>query len=625
MSRQILAAVIAAAALALLAALAWQARSVPTEARVAQDTIATSLERTSDEFGTLLTALESAWRDTRVPGEGARAIAGRLGEQHAALEAPISRIPGNASQRRRIAGSYETLATTMGETSRLADTLLEELTAYAESVAYLRENGPQLVQNMREDGLERAAGDAFELLAGALELARPASTRPTTELRRLHTVLDRDARTAEDMPAGLERLLGAADTVLDTRPGIASRLEQLASLPVPGHASRLTEAVDTAYAAAARTADQARLLLTAYAVLLFVALGYVAFRLQRSYSELNRANASLATLNESLEQRVHERTNELEATLSNLKDSQVKLVQAEKMSSLGQLVAAISHEINTPLLYLANNAVLIQERLELAAEFLRQSSAAFSIKPENFDDRAEYQAHLIEALRGLKAMIRGEDMEANLAEALDLSRDSIEGLGELTEMAQGLKDFSRLDRAPVSSFDVNSGLDKTLLIARNIVKNKAEVRKFYGDIPEIECSPSQVNQVFLNLITNAAQAIETKGEIIITTRCHDDDDERISVTVSDTGHGISAEHLDRIREPFFTTKDVGGGTGLGLSIVEQIVTSHGGELVIESEPGRGSSFTIVLPIRQGGARRNEADGEEPERAPEASAELAEAI
>lgn len=627
MSRSILAALIAAAALALLAAVAWQARSVPAEARVAQDTVATSLERTADEFETLVAALESAWRDLRAPGEGARAITERLAEQPAELETPISRIPGTGGQLRRIANRHDTFAATSRDASRLAGELLDELGAYAESVAYLRESGPQIVQGMRQAGLDDAAADMFSLLAGTLDTAGPGSGQPDGELRRLRETLASDARADANMPDQIGRMLGAVETVLTTKSSITSRLEQLRSLSISANATTLSDAVDAAYSDSVEKADQAQLMLLAYAVLLFAALGYVALRLQRSYNELNRANASLAGLNESLEQRVQERTNELQATMQNLKESQVRLVQAEKMSSLGQLVAAISHEINTPLLYLANNAVLIQERLELVADFVNRSAEAFSIKPDEYDSRAEYQARLVESLRGLKRMIREEDMEANLSEALDLSRDSIEGLGELTEMAQGLKDFSRLDRAPVSSFDVNSGLDKTLLIAKNIVKNKAEVRKFYGEIPEIECSPSQVNQVFLNLITNAAQAIETTGEIVITTKRYDD--ERVAVTISDTGCGISERNLEKIREPFFTTKEVGSGTGLGLSIVEQIIASHGGELLVESVIGEGSSFTVVLPIRFAGKRDDdgdvvEADGDT-ETGAEEPADFAEAI
>src|SRR5262249_15487304 len=160
---------------------------------------------------------------------------------------------------------------------------------------------------------------------------------------------------------------------------------------------------------------------------------------------------------------------------------------------------------------------------------------------------------------------------------------------------------------PVASFDVNAGIDKTLVIAKNIVKHKANVRKFYGEIPEIQCSPSQINQVFLNIITNAAQAIEKHGEIVITTKLYDA--QHVAISIADTGGGIPEETQSKISDPFFTTKEVGTGTGLGLSIVDEFIRSHNGNLLIESEVGKGSVFTMVLPIKHV-AVAAEAPGEE---------------
>jgi signal transduction histidine kinase len=237
--------------------------------------------------------------------------------------------------------------------------------------------------------------------------------------------------------------------------------------------------------------------------------------------------------------------------------------------------------------------------------FVQKSAATLSIKPDDYDDRSEYQSKLISGLRELKNLLRDFELEASVEEIVDLNRDSVEGLADLTEMAQSLKDFSRLDRAPIDSFDVNAGIDKTLNIARNIIKHKAEVRKFYGELPNIECSPSKINQVFLNLITNAAQAIDDQGEIVISTKVKDD--KHVSISISDTGCGISDENLDKIRDPFFTTKEVGTGTGLGLSIVDEIIRSHGGELIVQSKLGEGSTFSVILPIKQPAAMAEVAD------------------
>ena len=596
MKRTVLVVILAVAALALLASLALQSRSVPVGIHIAQNTVATEVERVNEDFQTLVSTLESAWQSSQDPGEGARVLEARLASSPQRLVDAVEQIPGNGAQLERIGNSYAGFEQTSAEASALASELLNDQTAFAQSLGFLRDSGPQIIQQMRDIRLDRVAADTFQLIVGTVDYANPDTTVQEYELRRLLVTLGRDQRIDANMPTQVETLRNAVNTVLSTKSGIRSKLTQLAQTPVVDSATSLGEAVQDAYRSSVAKVDQARLMLAIYAVVLLAAVGFVAYGLQSSYRALNRANSALGALNESLEQRVHERTEKLTSALGELKESQVQLVQAEKMSSLGQLVAGISHEINTPLLYLANNAILLQERVEIMGQFIACCMQAFSLKQEDFEDRAEYQAKFVSALRNVKLMLRDEDLDANIEEARDLARDSIEGLGDLTEMAQSLKDFSRLDRAPVGSFDINAGLDKTLVIARNIVKHRAEVHKFYGEIPEIACSPSQINQVFLNLITNAAQAIDDHGEIVITTKQRDA--EHISIAISDTGCGIPEENLSKIRDPFFTTKEVGTGTGLGLSIVDEIIRSHGGQLFIESKVGHGSTFTVVLPIEQ---------------------------
>lgn len=596
MKRIVLVCILALAALGLLVVFALQSRSMRLEVHIAQHTVGTEVERLSEEYSTLLTSLESAWRDTQIPGDGVRALESRLTAAPERLQPPLLEIPGSFSQRERMRNSFENFKSTVAQASELANTLIDQQTAYAESVTYLRDAGPQIIQQMRDIRLNRVAADMFQLIVGTVDYATPESETREYELRRLLVTLGRDQRLDANMPTEVDRLLSSVTTILDTKSAIRSRLTQLGETPVINQAVNVGLAVSDAYSSAVAGGDRARLMLAIYAIVLLLAVGVIAFRLHHSYRDLNSANAELGSLNESLEHRVSERTEALSNTLSDLKESQVQLVQAEKMSSLGQLVAGISHEINTPLLYLANNATLIQERVELMSTFVARSAKAFSLRPEDFKDRNVYQMEFVNALKELKIMLRDEELEATLEEARDLVKDSIEGLADLTEMAQSLKDFSRLDRAPVGSFDVNAGLDKTLIIARNIIKHKADVHKFYGDIPEIECSPSQVNQVFLNLITNAAQAIDHHGEIVLTTKMVGDD--RVAIAISDTGCGISTENMGKIRDPFFTTKEVGTGTGLGLSIVDEIIRGHGGDLKIESQVGKGSTFTVFLPVKQ---------------------------
>jgi signal transduction histidine kinase len=595
MKRAAIALVLALAALALLISLALASRSLPVESHVAQYTIAADLERLNGDFRALVDTLESAWQEQTPPGEGARALLERVAAQPRQLPESLFALQGGASQEARLSNSHATFTTAIGEATALARELIADQTAYAAAVAFLRESGAGVIQDIRNQGLDRQAADAFQLVVGTLDFAgRNASVR-SSELERLLVTLGRDQRV-DAMPGDSEVLLSSVSTILRTKPLIESKLTQLVGAPVANHATTLAAAAEDLYTVAVTRIDQARLMLAVYAVVLLLAVGFIALRLHGSYREINRANADLAVLNESLEQRVVARTQQLSGTLADLKESQVQLVQAEKMSSLGQLVAGISHEINTPLLYLANNAELIRERLEPLRDFVVASAAAFSMKSEDFADRAEYQAKFVGALRDVKLLLRDQELEAAIEEIQDLTRDSIGGLAELTEMAQSLKDFSRLDRAPIAAFDVNAGLDKTLLIAKNIVKHKATVSKFYGEIPEIECSPSQINQVFLNIVTNAAQAIETQGDIVITTKLHDA--ARVAIRIADTGCGIPEENLGKIRDPFFTTKEVGTGTGLGLSIVDEIIRSHHGELLVESVVGKGSAFTVVLPIKR---------------------------
>jgi signal transduction histidine kinase len=175
-----------------------------------------------------------------------------------------------------------------------------------------------------------------------------------------------------------------------------------------------------------------------------------------------------------------------------------------------------------------------------------------------------------------------------------LVRDGQYGIGQIAEIVSNLRNFSRLDRKKVDRFSVAEGLESTLSIARHLLKT-IEVTKNFGDVPPITCSPSQLNQVFLNLVTNAAQATEgRKGEISITTRAPDP--EHVEIIVADNGRGIPADALPKIFDPFFTTKEVGKGTGLGLSIAYRIVEAHGGQISVDSKVGTGTRFVVRLPV-----------------------------
>ena len=319
-------------------------------------------------------------------------------------------------------------------------------------------------------------------------------------------------------------------------------------------------------------------------------------QLEKEVAERRRAEADLTRLNEHLEHRVNARTSELRAmnleleagrkaledAYKNLQAQQATILQQDKMASIGQLAAGVAHDINNPIGFVAGN-------IEVLADFWQKVSAYLAILDRALREAAtpEELARVAAEREALKVDYVFEELPAVLAECR-------EGTERVNKIVLNLKGFSRHDAPEGRLADLHECLDSTLGIIRNELRYKADVTKEYGDIPEIFCYPQQLNQVFMNLLINAAQAIEHWGEITIRTWA---DDAQVCVAIGDTGAGIPKEQLSKVFEPFFTTKEVGVGTGLGLSIVYDIVKHHGGDISVESEPGKGSVFTIRLPRR----------------------------
>ncbi len=297
-----------------------------------------------------------------------------------------------------------------------------------------------------------------------------------------------------------------------------------------------------------------------------------------------------------MEVQMRANTAELEQAYSQLKSSQLALVQSEKMASLGQMVAGVAHEINTPLGYVQNNVAIGQELFAQMQGVL----GTYETLIDQLLDGNTNEEQLAAQMQIAAAMRNDASMQEMRGEMNGLMADSLYGIEQISGLVHDLKNFSRMDAAANDLANPNDCIESALNIGRNVLKDKVEVVKDLAQLPEIMCAPSQLNQVFLNLFTNAAQAMETPGKLLIKS-WHDSDN--IYIGVSDNGKGIPPDIISRIFDPFFTTKPVGEGTGLGLAISHQIIQQHGGSIRVESRPGEGTSFHISLPL-SGDAKSN---------------------
>ncbi|MGH8445161.1 MAG: DAHL domain-containing protein [Solimonas sp.] len=382
----------------------------------------------------------------------------------------------------------------------------------------------------------------------------------------------------------IQALHGLSEQLLSDKGELVNMFREFLSRPTGSQLQAVEQAYLGWYEGQLAVANQYRLILVAYAAALLLVLGWLGLRLRRSYRALDQAN-------EHLEEQVEARTQDLSLALKDLRASQAQLVQSEKMASLGQMVAGVAHEINTPLGYARSNADIVRTSLADIRQLCGAQNKALHLLT---DERAKEEdiAHALTTAQALNESINAEELAGDLD---GLLADTDHGLQQIAELVSSLKDFSRVDRSRSDLFNVNDGIDSALKIAHNQLKGRVEVIRQYGKLPAIECSPSQLNQVFLNLLTNAAQAIGDAGRIYVHTQAEGDG---VAIRILDNGSGMGEDVRARIFEPFFTTKPVGKGTGLGLSIVYRIIEDHGGRISVRSSPGKGSEFTIHLPLRQ---------------------------
>jgi two-component system, NtrC family, sensor kinase len=317
-------------------------------------------------------------------------------------------------------------------------------------------------------------------------------------------------------------------------------------------------------------------------------VGILASKFNEMAGALSVRDTQLLELNKNLESMVRDRTVELENSHEALKrayldlqSAQEQLVQTEKMASLGQLVAGIAHEIKNPLNFIYGNTGFLADYTQKLQNLVESFEQLPSLSDEDRD-------RMLKVKEGMHYAFIKEDLKI-------LIDNFTEGARRINTIVTDLRTFSRMDTDSVSEVDLHAALEMSLNLLRNQYKNRVEIHKEYGDIPKIHGYAGKLNQVFMNLLSNAFHAVQGKGDIWIRTRRNDG---AVEIEIEDNGTGIPREYLNRIFEPFFTTKPVGQGTGLGLSISYGIIEQHQGRILVTSVPQKGSSFVVSLPIHR---------------------------
>ncbi len=328
---------------------------------------------------------------------------------------------------------------------------------------------------------------------------------------------------------------------------------------------------------AIKGSNQFRNALIIYGLLLLLALGIFAQQIRRNFLFL--------------EQEVADRTEEIKTAYEELQESQEQLIQSEKMASLGQMVAGVAHEINTPLGYVSSNVDTLKLNLDdLSSLFVDLDSLNTSVLAKDRDNKLITQ-NLVKTLQTYK------DSEAKdlMEESGQLLGDGAYGLQEISKLVTSLKDFARLDRQTTEAVNLNDGIESSLTIASNHIKeNNVEVVRDFAELPDVRCIPSKLNQLFLNIITNASQAMGPDGgQLVVKSENLAD---HVRITFVDEGVGMDEETKQKMFDPFFTSKEIGSGTGLGMSIAYKIVEAHKGSINVESELGVGTAIAITLPV-----------------------------
>ena len=312
--------------------------------------------------------------------------------------------------------------------------------------------------------------------------------------------------------------------------------------------------------------------------------------LQETQTSRDEYEEQLIELNQTLEEKVERRTAqinrqvaELQAANDKIADTQAKLIQSEKLASVGQLAAGVAHEINNPIGFVRSNLTTLTEYVETYQTLLKAYRSLTSLAEE------ERSGHLTE----IRKIEDTEDIEFINEDITELLKDSVDGTARVRDIVQGLRDFSHTGGQSRTSCDLNRCIESTLKIVKNGLQNKCTIETSLQPVPEVMANTGEINQILMNLMVNAGQAVGDNGLITVKTAIHNNS---VQIDIQDNGPGIDPSHLDKLFDPFFTTKPVGEGTGLGLAISYGIIQDHDGEIEVHSELGVGTTFTIRLPV-----------------------------
>jgi len=398
-----------------------------------------------------------------------------------------------------------------------------------------------------------------------------------TELTKPLSVIQPDIDQQSPIAKDVERYHGAVSTIGELHLATLKQYDDLNQLDT----GELLDSIEDRYTAyhnqAIGGSNTLRNGLIAYGLALLIALFFFGYQIRRSFL--------------SLEGQVADRTAEIKTAYEDLQESQEQLIQSEKMASLGQMVAGVAHEINTPLGYVNSNIGTLKLNLKDLSEVLKNIDTLKSAVQTPKRDNLVITKKLVKTLKSYQQLDAPELMD----ESTQLLEDGSYGLSEISKLVSSLKDFARLDRQSTEQIDIHDCLESSLTIASNHIKdNNVNVVREFNELPKIACFPSKLNQLFLNIITNACQAMQDNGGTLLVRS--EQKDGKIHLLFEDEGIGMDEETQQKMFDPFFTSKEIGQGTGLGMSIAYKIIEAHKGRIGVASQPGKGTRLTVILPI-----------------------------